>query len=248
MNIVLICRKERHKQKLKLKILSSKAIFLTYCSERYVANMNLEDKNLSVQFYNYLCNIVGSEEVVRTRRGIFAVKDILENTTGSTSISSGSKAEGLDLKETTCSKTDLIGIIIRHYWIHNDLFMDHNGFLCFKLKLFQITDYNKEIRIRLYDVQSYPGIIPLVMVNNDTKPGFTKIKLVNNAYFDTCLTLNWSETVGEETFISSKRVRKENLSFHEDLVMHWPCQSTSDGQYDKTVCFRCNEWITSAQQ
>ncbi|XP_071143436.1 uncharacterized protein [Mytilus edulis] len=60
--------------------------------------MNLRDKNLSIQFYNYLCDIIGSEEVVRTRRDIFTAKDICESTDDATCISSGSKAEGIDLK------------------------------------------------------------------------------------------------------------------------------------------------------
>lgn len=60
--------------------------------------MNSKDKNLSLQLYNYLCDIVGSEEVVRKRREIFTVKDIVENTTSMTFSRSGSKAECLDLK------------------------------------------------------------------------------------------------------------------------------------------------------
>lgn len=44
-----------------------------YYFPRYEVNMELNDKNLSLQFYNYLCNIIGSEEVVRTRRDIFTL-------------------------------------------------------------------------------------------------------------------------------------------------------------------------------
>ncbi|XP_071142020.1 protein mab-21-like [Mytilus edulis] len=60
--------------------------------------MNSEDKNISLQFYDYLCNIVGSEEVVRTRREIFSGIEIVQKASSGTFISSGSKAEGLDLK------------------------------------------------------------------------------------------------------------------------------------------------------
>ncbi|XP_071142021.1 protein mab-21-like [Mytilus edulis] len=59
--------------------------------------MDLRDKNLSLQFYDYLCNIVGSEDVVKTRREIFTAKDISDNAVFGNYISSGSKAEGLDL-------------------------------------------------------------------------------------------------------------------------------------------------------
>ncbi|CAC5373472.1 unnamed protein product [Mytilus coruscus] len=60
--------------------------------------MNLKDKNISMQLHKYLCNIVGSEEVVRARREIFDVKDIVGSNIFVTFISSGSKAEGLDLQ------------------------------------------------------------------------------------------------------------------------------------------------------
>ncbi|CAG2191471.1 unnamed protein product [Mytilus edulis] len=176
--------------------------------------MNLKNRHLSLTFYNYLCDIVGSEEVVRTRRDIFTVKDIVDNTTGITFISSGSKAEGLDLKGSDYDQMIL-----------------HNGVRVYE---------------SLNDDQSNPDTIPLVMVTNDTKPGFTKIKLVSKSYLDTDGIHDWHEAVGEETYISSKRCREHHL--RDDMVIHGPCQSTSDGEYDHAKCFRCKEWITPAQQ
>ncbi|XP_063406100.1 uncharacterized protein LOC134690057 [Mytilus trossulus] len=176
--------------------------------------MNLKNRNISLTFYNYLCDIIGSEEVVMTRRDIFTVKDIVDNTTGISFISSGSKAEGLDLKGSDF-----------------DLMILHNG-----VRVYQ----------SLNDDQFNPDTIPLVMVTNDTIPGFTKIKLVSKSYLDTDVIHDWSETVGEETYISSKRFREYHL--RDDMVIHGPCQSTSDGEYDHAKCFRCKEWITPAQQ
>lgn len=60
--------------------------------------MNIKDQRLSHQFYNFLCDIIGCHTVVRTRRAIFTGKDIVERNTIKTCISSGSKAEGLDLQ------------------------------------------------------------------------------------------------------------------------------------------------------
>lgn len=59
--------------------------------------MNLEDTELSIQFYDYVDDIVGSEEVAKTRRRIFIALDNVLESANFTCISSGSKAEGLDL-------------------------------------------------------------------------------------------------------------------------------------------------------
>ncbi|CAC5418864.1 unnamed protein product [Mytilus coruscus] len=177
--------------------------------------MELKDKNLSLQFYNYLCDIIGSEDVVRTRREIFTAQDICDNITFATSISSGSKAGSLDRKG---SNIDQI----------------------MQLEFIRVYE-------GLNDVQSNPDKILLVMFTNDTKPGFTK-KLVSKSYLDSDMIHDWCETVGEEMYISSKRFREQHLRLCDDMVMHGPCQSTATGEYDNAICFRCNEWITPAQQ
>ncbi|XP_052097275.1 uncharacterized protein LOC127732234 [Mytilus californianus] len=176
--------------------------------------MDLKDKNLSLQFYNYLCNIVGSEEVVRTRREIFTEMDIVKKTNGMTFISSGSKAEGLDLKGS-----------------------DYD-------QMMQLT----AIRVceSLNNVQYDPEKVLIVMETNDTKPGFTKLKLVNKLFLSFEILHDWCETVEEETYISSKRFLEQYLT--GGMIIHGPCLSTADGEYDSAPCFRCNEWITSAQQ
>ncbi|CAC5407090.1 NIM1 [Mytilus coruscus] len=176
--------------------------------------MDLQDKNISLQFYKYLCDIVGSKEVVRTRRYIFTAKDIVESNNSVTLVSSGSKAEGLDLKG---------------------------------------SDYDQMIHpnvIRVYeslkDVQYDQSKLLLVMETNDTKPGFTKLKTVNKLYLDIDMIHDWCETMGEETYISSKRCREQNLK--DGMIIHGPCQSLPDGEYDQAICLRCEEWITPAQQ
>lgn len=54
------------------------------------------DKQSSLQFYHTLCNIIGSEEVVKTRRCIFTAIDFISENKDITLKSTGSKAEGLD--------------------------------------------------------------------------------------------------------------------------------------------------------
>ncbi|XP_052093524.1 protein mab-21-like [Mytilus californianus] len=58
----------------------------------------MEDRELSLQFYHYVCCIVGSDEVVKARRKVFMALDYVLENIQQTFISSGSKAEGLDLE------------------------------------------------------------------------------------------------------------------------------------------------------
>lgn len=50
----------------------------------------------SLKFYSYLCEKVGSEEVVKIRRLAFIINDMGQGF-GYGTITSGSKGEGLDL-------------------------------------------------------------------------------------------------------------------------------------------------------
>ncbi|CAG2231751.1 unnamed protein product [Mytilus edulis] len=66
---------------------------------RFAANMSQTLEDLSLQFYQVLCNIVGSKDVVKSRRNLFTVMDFTFNDNEHvTTISSGSKAEGIDIK------------------------------------------------------------------------------------------------------------------------------------------------------
>ncbi|VDI67757.1 Hypothetical predicted protein [Mytilus galloprovincialis] len=59
--------------------------------------MSKTDRELSLNFYKYLCNVIGTEEVVKTRRKLFCALDSVLRHPTFTVISSGSKAEGVDL-------------------------------------------------------------------------------------------------------------------------------------------------------
>ncbi|VDI02775.1 Hypothetical predicted protein [Mytilus galloprovincialis] len=56
------------------------------------------EKYESLNFYKYLCQKIGSEEVVRIRRFVLCIPD-MSQTLNRKTISSGSKGEGLNLKE-----------------------------------------------------------------------------------------------------------------------------------------------------
>ncbi|CAC5390106.1 unnamed protein product [Mytilus coruscus] len=68
--------------------------------------MSKTDKIKSLEFYTYLCQKVGSEEIVRSRRLIYTIGDIAMDN-NFPRISSGSKGEGLNFKG---SDTDLMFI------------------------------------------------------------------------------------------------------------------------------------------
>ncbi|VDI49688.1 Hypothetical predicted protein [Mytilus galloprovincialis] len=51
----------------------------------------------SLKFYTYLCQNIGSEELVKIRRLAFTILD-LGQSFGHKTITSGSKGEGLDMK------------------------------------------------------------------------------------------------------------------------------------------------------
>ncbi|XP_063411847.1 uncharacterized protein LOC134694730 [Mytilus trossulus] len=59
--------------------------------------MSQTDRELSLKIYPHLCNIFGTEEVVKTRRKLLCAYDSVLRILNFTVISSGSKAEGLDL-------------------------------------------------------------------------------------------------------------------------------------------------------
>ncbi|CAC5379439.1 unnamed protein product [Mytilus coruscus] len=69
-----------------------------------IYNISKMDRELSIKIFQYLCNIIGTEEVVKTRRKIFCAFDSVLQIPDITVISSGSKAEGLDLKGSDYDK------------------------------------------------------------------------------------------------------------------------------------------------
>ncbi|CAC5418865.1 unnamed protein product [Mytilus coruscus] len=177
--------------------------------------MNLQDKYISLQFYNHLCDIIGSQDVVKTRRDVLNATDkLVKKLHNIISISSGSKAEGIDLKGS-----------------------DYDQMIIFK-----------HVRVceSLSDVQSNPNEYILYMDTKDTNPGFTKLKLLNKADLDIDMIHAWCENAGEQIYISSKRFREYFLN--AKTIIHGPCQSSLGGEYDRAMCFRCKEWITSAQK
>lgn len=87
--------------------------------------------------------------------------------------------------------------------------------------------------------------IVILLDHTDTPSGFTKLKLYDN--LPKCIPVidQCSQTLGQETYISSKLFREYFLS--DNMIIHGPCQSLPGDVYDRVVCFRCKPWIALAQ-
>ncbi|XP_071142029.1 protein mab-21-like [Mytilus edulis] len=181
--------------------------------DQYAANMDIKNKCLSLHFYNYLCNVIGSPDVIKARRNILIWQDLVTQKKDTFRISSGSKAEGIDQKGSD----------------YDEMFL---------FNTFRVYE-------SFHDVQLTTKKITFNMETNDTKPGFIKLKLADKVFLDIDIIFNWCETVGNEIYISSKRFREHFLK--DDMIIHGPCLSTAGGEFDIAFCFRCKEWITTAE-
>lgn len=85
-----------------------------------------EQMALSVRIYKYLCEeVVGTENIVRYRRFYFKLYDEISNENDHAFISSGSKAEGLDLPG---SDFDLM-LLIKLWEVYEDKPKNKQDFL-----------------------------------------------------------------------------------------------------------------------
>ncbi|XP_052093522.1 uncharacterized protein LOC127729706 [Mytilus californianus] len=180
--------------------------------------MNLEDKEYSLQFYQYLCDIVGSKEVVKTRRStILAVDSALSNKDHAL-INSGSKAEGLNLKGS-----------------------DHDVMLVDK----HIGAYES---IHDMSSSSPSHELTLLMDINQTKPGYTKLKVYDISERYSSIYTECCETFQMQSYISSNLFREFHLLEGFDLIIHGPCSSSKDGTFDAVSSFQCKKWVNTAKK
>ncbi|CAG2231752.1 unnamed protein product [Mytilus edulis] len=171
-------------------------------------------EELSLTLYHYLSRIIGAEDIVKTRQNIFKVMDfVMNDNDGFTFISSGSKAEGIDLKGSDFDRMIVLKMVHVYESFHYATYAAN--------RIFILLDHT------------------------DTPSGFTKLKLYDN--LPKCIPVigQCSQTLGQETYISSKLFREYFLS--DNMIIHGPCQSLPGDVYDRVVCFRCKPWIALAQ-
>ena len=187
-----------------------------------------EIRKESLQFYKYLCHKIGTQVDVRTRRLSFIICDILNHPLKRNAfkffpeISSGSKAEGLNLNG---SDVDIMLIDIRFevYESENEAVHGRNVALimdtvdtphCFsKLRLH--TNYNRIVDFygRFKRFIHFEG---------------SKRLLSSELYKEHNMTL----------------VRKAAPKFN---TIHGPCISDKKERYDFATCLKCSKWISQAQ-
>ncbi|VDI01675.1 cyclic GMP-AMP synthase [Mytilus galloprovincialis] len=181
--------------------------------------MSKADKTLSIKLYQYLCNVVGSEEVVNTRRKIFCSIDSFCRNSSYIIVSSGSKAEGIDFIGSDYDQNDCLSIL--------------SCTVCQFCRVYDSTN----------NVSTFTDEIPIIMDINDTKPEFTKLRLYDMS--DLPDTYLFCEIKEGDAYFSSKLYREYGLI--DDYVIHGPCTSTANGTHDFANSFRCKEWIRPAQ-
>ncbi|VDH98511.1 Hypothetical predicted protein [Mytilus galloprovincialis] len=179
-------------------------------------------KHESLNFYNYLCQKIGSEEVVKVRRLALVINDIGQKTNR---ITSGSKGEGLDLKG---SDIDVMTIDCNIEVIESE-------------KDFNIKHQRLSFVINTEDTQ--PCFTQLYLVTHHHN-------LILN-FVDPLGLLNLLEMKHLRYVLSSEQYKQWCISHHFSsnlpFKLHGPCISSKDGQYDFASCLKCETWICQAK-
>ncbi|CAC5412563.1 unnamed protein product [Mytilus coruscus] len=179
--------------------------------------------DLSISFYHYLCQKLGTEDMVKIRRLSFAICDYVSLFNRRlvvpffgrpiNSISSGSKAEGLDMKS---SDIDIMLVIEMVNVVEDPL--DRFGFFSFLIS------------------QEY------------TKPGFVRLKLHHSVIQ---MENNWCKERDGFVFLSSEQFKMipfSGIKKMSNVILHGPCITTATESHDLAFCLRSKSWIAQAQE
>ncbi|CAG2247167.1 unnamed protein product [Mytilus edulis] len=178
-----------------------------------------EEASDSLTFYNYLCEKIGSEEVVKIRRVTFLIYDIGQS---DNFISSGSKAEGLNL---IGSDTDvmIVDSEMKAYESETDVIID------FKVTPFIMnTDDTQPCFTQLYapiDIQNY---------TLEASESFLNMSQQNHLGY----------LLSNEKY---KLFKMSNFGAENNSKIHGPCISDGDNEYDCAYCLKCDTWISQAK-
>ncbi|CAC5409478.1 unnamed protein product [Mytilus coruscus] len=173
----------------------------------------------SIHFYKYLCQKIGSGEVVKARRLKFISEDLSYSNSVVRQISSGSKAEGLNLKSSDLDMMFLIPFYVVYEsdkdavrgWLRVALVMDTEDTQpCFtNLRLHTNYDYLPKDIQQLFQLHKGEYLL-----SNE----LYKIQMLN--------TFNL------------------RMRFYE---VHGPCCSDKEQKLDLAVCLKCDQWVSQAQ-
>lgn len=172
----------------------------------------------SLQVYQYVCSIIGTEKVVKTRRKIFCALDIASDRSNMyKSFSSGSKAEGLDLEGSDYDRMTVMGNFPVYENIDN------------------VSSLRKHIPLIIDISDSKPGFAMLKLYNISDLDKHPIIK-------------QWIEMKEGDAYFSSKLFREflltDNMIIHGPC-QSFPKRKA---YFDSAKTFRCSKWIGPARQ
>ncbi|VDH98512.1 Hypothetical predicted protein [Mytilus galloprovincialis] len=181
------------------------------------------EKHESLKFYNYLCQKIGSEEVVKIRRLALVIHDIGQS---NNTITSGSKGEGLDLKGS-----DLDVMFIDPYIKVYELETEVCVFDSHRLSFIMNTDETQSSFTQLYLLTHYQnheltfgnfgGLLNLLEMNH------LRYVLSSEQYKQLCMSHRFA------SYLPKK--------------VHGPCISCDNDKYDYAWCLKCDAWICQAK-
>ncbi|XP_071130916.1 uncharacterized protein [Mytilus edulis] len=182
--------------------------------------------DLSISFYHYLCQKIGTPDIVKIRRLSYAICDYVSRFSGRdslalfwrfvTRISSGSKAEGLDMKKS-------------------DLDMMH------VLELLNIVEVPLDSC----------GLFSFLITTEYTKPGFVRLKRLNAGLPMLPLDKDWCKERDGHIFLSSelfKTMQFLGIEKYTHVILHGPCLTTVNESHDHAICLRSKTWIAQSQK
>ncbi|XP_052083346.1 uncharacterized protein LOC127720670 [Mytilus californianus] len=173
----------------------------------------------SVNFYNYLCKKIGSEEVVKIRRLTFLIYDIAQS---DTFISSGRKGEGLNLKGSDIDVM-IVEKSMKVYESETDVVIEK------KVAAFIMnTDDTQPCFTQLYLLthhQNYTLKVSELLLNMLQKNQLGSV-LSSEQY---------------------KLFKMSKFEASHNSKIHGPCVTDGDDNYDCAFCLKCDTWIFQAQ-
>lgn len=171
----------------------------------------------SIKFYKYLCQKIGCEMVVKARRLKYTICDIAFDC-GCPIISSGSKAEGLNLKGS-----DL------------DIMFIHPSFIVYETEPDALKRTEIELVMETKDTQPCFASLRLVSPYNTLDK------------FDRHLFLNKgpNKLFSSELYkLGHLKIATEHISYLNKI--HGPCLTDANDDFDIAFCLKCDQWISAA--
>ncbi|CAC5373927.1 unnamed protein product [Mytilus coruscus] len=180
------------------------------------------DKRLSISFYKYLCQKIGSEEDVRVRRLSYIIDDIGTEIKSLNKITSGSKGEVLNFKGS-----DL------------DIMFIDSQFIVYESDTKAVPkSQGTSLVIDIED--THPCFTQLRLFN--TQISHLELQESLNTIF---VGDRLSSQLYKLHYMKIGLYQNPNV--HSLTTIHGPCISSSNGSNDFAFCLKCDQWISQAQ-